>query len=350
MNHETISGIVTDLKVIPTRTGRSMVTFTVSGKKCKSFGDVADACAPLEGKEAKIHAKEGSFRGEKEFAVISVEATVNGQEVSAKDIRQVPARKFVPPTEPAREGMVRWHVRPGERERFRSVIVKYGTARMLEIFDKLPHPDCSQEQWSELMKEYCDKEKADAEVLRAHARRLGYTDEEIADYAAYTAGAFGWGASKASVISGLEGRRQLYGPRGTRSRLCEHFGGNVTPEVREPAEKPASETRTLSEEERQEVGEKMIAWWVKSFTNSFLHPDSDLEKELASPRSHEWTREAARRVLETRRARRIPAEGLGHIAAGTFEDLENEYKALKAARESEKANQQGSSLRDQTEE
>src|SRR5271167_3636708 len=172
MNQETISGIVSELKVIPTRTRRSMVTFKLSGKKCKSFGNVAEACAMLEGKEAKIEAKEGLFRGEKEFAVISVEATADGKETSAKDIRQVPTQKSAPPTGPATKGMVRWHGRPGEWEQFRSQIVKCGTARMLEIFDKLPHPDCSQEQWNELIKEYRDNEKSHAEELRAHAHGL----------------------------------------------------------------------------------------------------------------------------------------------------------------------------------
>src|SRR5271169_3489185 len=167
MNQETISGIVSELKVIPTRTRRSMVTFKLSGKKCKSFGNVAEACAMLDGKET-----------------------------SAKDIRQVPTQKSAPPTGPAPKGMVRWHGRPGEWEQFRSQIVKCGTARMLEIFDKLPHPDCSQEQWNELIKEYRDNEKSHAEELRAHAHGLGYTDEEIADYAANTGGALDWTSGK----------------------------------------------------------------------------------------------------------------------------------------------------------
>jgi hypothetical protein len=229
MNQQTISGTVSNLRIIPTRTGLSMAAFTVGDKKCKAFGNVADACASLDGVEVQIEGKEGSFRGEKEYAVTSVRSKVDGQEVSATDTRKVPAQKLAPTSGPAPAGMVRWNVRPGEREHFRSEILKYGTARMLELFDKLPHPDCSEEQWQELMEEYHDNKKAHAEELRGHARNLGYSDEEIMNYASNTGGAFDWKASKASVIADLELRRQLYGPRGTTAESARarpsQFGG-----------------------------------------------------------------------------------------------------------------------------
>ena len=54
MNQETISGIVSDLKVIPTRTGRSMVMFVLGGKCCKAFGDIAVTLQTLSGVQVEI--------------------------------------------------------------------------------------------------------------------------------------------------------------------------------------------------------------------------------------------------------------------------------------------------------
>ncbi len=215
MNQETkvLTGVVSDLKVIPTRTGRSMVTLTVSGRKCKAFGNLADTCAALDGEQVQINAREGSFRGEKEYAIISLKATVDGQEVSATDTRTVPAAQSVPPRGPVPAGMVRWHARPGERAQFRSEIVKYGNARMLEIFDRLPHPVCKEEEWAELIEEMRKHEKAHAEELRNYARSLGYTEEEIAEYSANRAYALGWTVTKSSFIAGLDSRRKTYGKR-----------------------------------------------------------------------------------------------------------------------------------------
>jgi hypothetical protein len=127
--------------------------------------------------------------------------------------------------------------------------------------------------------------------------------------------------------------------------LRRHFGGNVAPEVREPANDPAPAPPGLSGEEKQKLNETMVASWVKSFSDIFLHPESDLEKKSTSPRLPEWTREAARRVLEARKARRIdrpplPADDFVRAEEVTFEDLENQYKAQKLAPEMEKGNQQ----------
>ena len=169
---ETISGVVADLKVIPTRFGRKMVTFTLSGKNCKAFDKVAGTVQGLTGKQMELQVTRGYYAGKDEFCVICVHGANSStvEDTSRTNVTVAPA-----------PGMVRWHVRPGERDLFRSEIVKYGTARMLEIFDKLPHPDCSEEQWNELMKEFHENKKAHTEELRAHARSLGYSDEEITD-------------------------------------------------------------------------------------------------------------------------------------------------------------------------
>ena len=84
----------------------------------------------------------------------------------------------------------------------------------------------------------------------------------------------------------MVGRDFYPGPteEGFEEMLHDHFGGSVAPEVGKPANNPASETPWRSEEEHQKLNEKMIASWVKSFNDIFLHPDSDLEKKSTSPR------------------------------------------------------------------
>jgi hypothetical protein len=244
MNEETISGIVADLKVIPTRSGRNMVTFVIGDQCCKAFGDVAAALQTLTEEQVQITAKRGSYRGKPEYAVVGVKGTVDGRPVTVSDTRS--------------------------------------NAPVGAASGTCPH---------------CGAQMASRDL-----------------YPELTA----------------EGFEQI---------LRDEFGGSVTPEVPESTKKPASETRTLSEEERQKVHEMRTASWVKSFSDIFLYPDSDLEKKSTSPRLAAWTREAARRVLETRKARRIPADDLDHVEGVTFEDMENQYKAQKAARELEKLNQ-----------
>src|SRR5260370_2773420 len=84
---ETISGVVADLKVIPTRSGRNMVTFKLDGKMFKAFGDEASAVQTLNGEQVKIEAKRGSYRGKPEYSVVRIKSTVGGREVSVSDTR-----------------------------------------------------------------------------------------------------------------------------------------------------------------------------------------------------------------------------------------------------------------------
>lgn len=190
------TGQITDMKKIATRTGRSMITFTANGRKCKAFGDVANACLALDGKEVQVEAREGSFRGEEEYTIISVSGKLEGQEISKTDTRTKPVPQSVAPTGPTPPGMMRWSVRPGEHAQFRAEIVKYGNARMLEIFDKLPHPQCSEERWGELWTEFCKVEKVYADELREHARSQGFTDGEINKCTDYWSSIPGWNAGE----------------------------------------------------------------------------------------------------------------------------------------------------------
>jgi hypothetical protein len=247
MNHETFNGIVAGLKVIPTRSGKTMVTFAIGDKCCKAFGDVAATLQTLNEEQVQITAKRGAYRGETEYTVVSVKGTVDGRPVTVTDTRS---------NAPVRGAS--------------------GTC---------PH---------------CGAQMASRDL-----------------YPGLTA----------------EGFEQI---------LRDEFGGGVTPEVPESTKKPASETRKLSKEELQKVHEMRTASWVKSFSDIFLYPDSDLEKKSISPRLAAWTREAARRVLETRNARRVPADDFDHVEGVTFEEMENQYKAQKVARELEKLKQAGS--------
>jgi hypothetical protein len=247
MNEETISGIVSDVRVIATRSGRNMVTFVIGDKCCKAFGDIAAALQTLNEEQVQITAKRGTYRGKPEYAVVGVKGTVDGRSVTVADTRSnAPVR------------------------------AAGGT--------------CS----------HCGAQMASRDLCP------GLTAE------------------------------------GFEEILRDQFGGSVIPEVPEPRKKPASETCKLSEEELQKVHETLTASWVKSFSDIFLYPISDLEKKSASPRLPAWTREAARRVLETRKARCIPVDDSDHVEGVTFEDLENQYKSQKAARELEKLKQAGS--------
>ena len=87
MSEETISGIVSDLKVIPTRTGTNMVTFVLGGKCCKAFGAIAATLQTLNDDQVEITAKGGTYGGKPEYTVVSVTGTVDGREVSVSDSR-----------------------------------------------------------------------------------------------------------------------------------------------------------------------------------------------------------------------------------------------------------------------
>lgn len=215
MNDERTSGIVANLTVISTRTKRNMVTFVIDGKYCKAFGDVAATLQALNGVQVEIMAKRGSYRGQVEYSVTSLTATVNGRPVTVTDTRSIaPVR------------------------------ASSGTC-----------PHCG------------------AQMART-AVRPDLTKKE------------------------------------SEAMLQSAPGGSTTPEAQEPANKPASKTPAWSEEERQKLNETMIASWVKTFSDSSRYSDKDLEKQLTSSRSTAWTREAATRVLKTRKEQSFDLQSL----------------------------------------
>jgi hypothetical protein len=87
MNEETINGIVSDLKVIPTRTGTNMVTFVLGGKCCKAFGQMAATLQTLNDDQVEITARRGTYGGKPEYAVVNVQTTVEGRNVTVSDTR-----------------------------------------------------------------------------------------------------------------------------------------------------------------------------------------------------------------------------------------------------------------------
>ena len=178
MNNETISGIVADLKVVPTRTGISMVTFVIGDKSCKAFGDVAATLQTLNEEQVQITAKPGTYRGKPEYAVVSVNGTVEGRKVSVSDIRKAPPPAQTP-EKPLEEGMVRWCTRPGEREEFRRRVAWCGDAQLLELFERLPHPVCRKEDYVEITR---GVGKHDRAVLEEFFTRNEFTESERHDY------------------------------------------------------------------------------------------------------------------------------------------------------------------------
>lgn len=97
MNHgtdiEKISGRVENLKQITTRTGRSMVVFSIGRKPFKAFGDLADALAALENEQVNVTAQRGQYKGALEYAVRTVNAIVDGRAVDQADTRSVSPRE-----------------------------------------------------------------------------------------------------------------------------------------------------------------------------------------------------------------------------------------------------------------
>lgn len=105
MNTEMISGAVADLRVIPTHSGKNMVTFTLGGKSCKAFGDNAANLQNLNGEQVTVAAKSGSYRGEAEYAVERIENPSGALNDASKptshpSMTKHPAREHRQPCDP----------------------------------------------------------------------------------------------------------------------------------------------------------------------------------------------------------------------------------------------------------
>ena len=81
---ENLSGCVSNLQIVPTRSARPMVTFRIGNSSCKAFGDLASAIQKAQGKQIAISARKGSFRGVTEYAVEIVK-TISGTAVNLRD-------------------------------------------------------------------------------------------------------------------------------------------------------------------------------------------------------------------------------------------------------------------------
>ena len=66
---QNLSGCVSDMRAIPTRSGRAMITFKIANTPCKALGDLASAIQKAQGKQIEISARKGTFRGMDEYAV-----------------------------------------------------------------------------------------------------------------------------------------------------------------------------------------------------------------------------------------------------------------------------------------
>jgi hypothetical protein len=81
---ENLSGCVSDMRALKTKSGRAMITFKLDGRNCKAFGDLAAEIQKVEGKEIAISARKGSFQGVTEYAVESLKA-IDGTIVNLRD-------------------------------------------------------------------------------------------------------------------------------------------------------------------------------------------------------------------------------------------------------------------------
>jgi hypothetical protein len=85
---ENISGLIGNIKTVPTQSGRLMVTFVVGNTRCKAFGELASAIQNTVGKRVEVSARKGSFQGKPEYSVETLK-TINGTLVGLKDTRTV---------------------------------------------------------------------------------------------------------------------------------------------------------------------------------------------------------------------------------------------------------------------
>jgi len=85
---ENLPGIVSNVKTVPTQSGRLMVTFMVGSARCKAFGELAITIQNTLGKRIEVSARKGSFQGTTEYSVEALK-TIDGHLVALKDTRSV---------------------------------------------------------------------------------------------------------------------------------------------------------------------------------------------------------------------------------------------------------------------
>jgi hypothetical protein len=85
---DNLSGAVSNIRTVPTQSGRLMVTFMLGSTSCKAFGELASAIQNTLGKKIEVSARKGSFQGTTEYSVEALK-TIDGNLVALKDTRSV---------------------------------------------------------------------------------------------------------------------------------------------------------------------------------------------------------------------------------------------------------------------
>jgi hypothetical protein len=278
MNKETevITGIVSDLKVINTRTGTNMVTFVLSGKCCKAFGDMAATLQASNDEQVEITARRGTYLGKPEYAVVNVKATIDGQSVTVTDARSnASAHNPLGLKNPGRH--------PGDpKDRIQQWILRF--------VDRLT--DAEWKSWSTRWdRGWPGYPNESREARGASARFAGgtYNDDE---------------RELAAVLPAIKDRFE--------SRLNE---------VRAHLSQENASAPTATQTPVPETSAK---------ATSGEPPASRTAQDSPTVPSH----------LPPARAS-LPADDFAPVKRVTFEDLENQYKSQKMAREMEKLDRQG---------
>jgi hypothetical protein len=81
---ENLSGNISNLKTVSTRSGRPMITFKIGTILCKAFGELASAIHKAEGKHIEISGRKGCFRGVTEYTVETLKM-ISGTAVNLRD-------------------------------------------------------------------------------------------------------------------------------------------------------------------------------------------------------------------------------------------------------------------------
>jgi hypothetical protein len=85
---DNLSGVVSNVRLVPTQLGRLMVTFMLGSTRCKAFSELASAIQNTLGKKIEVSARKGSFQGTTEYSVEALK-TIDGNLVALKDTRSV---------------------------------------------------------------------------------------------------------------------------------------------------------------------------------------------------------------------------------------------------------------------
>jgi hypothetical protein len=273
MNNETemITGIVSDLKVIPTRTGTNMVTFVLGGKCCKAFGDMAATLQMSNGEQVEITARRGTYLGKPEYAVVNVKATIHGQSVTVTDARSnASAHNPLGLKYPGRHN-------GDPKDRIQQWIMRF--------IDRLT--DAEWQSWSSRRDRGWPRYPNETSGTQCFFGNAYNRDER----------------ELAKVLPAIKDRFE--------SRLNE---------VRAHLSQGSASVRTATQTPEPETSAKAI-----TAESSRSRTAEDSSTVLSS--------------LPPARALR-PADDFAPVKSVTFEDLENQYKAQKLAREMEKLNQQ----------